>query len=284
MAGVLRRQSLFLVWFSIAAVVVVLLAKHCLKDSLAPEFAAERRRLVPRAIRADLAPGVTLALALDAARVPTLLEIATAGGGPVAAVVAVATAFEASGVYEAVATLSNLQLTLWREPRLGVRFHFPANFLRNLALESVATEYALVLDVDMMPSLGLHAALERWTEALTPAERLKTVLAVAAFETGPRVATPRTLAALETVLRTGDAKPVLAEHRRPRSLVEWDPSHVWFIDYPRWHIANSTCAREPNSFENEPFVVVPMGNPCLPPYDERFYMRGADRQEYVQPK
>ena len=42
----------------------------------------------------------------------------------------------------------------------------------------------------------------------------------------------------------------------PRSQTEWNPSHVWFIDYPRWYAATSSYYTEVNSFENEPYMMV----------------------------
>lgn len=251
----------------------------------------------PRYRRASYRPGVTLAAHLSVARLQMLRELFAFWPGPIAASVVCHHRRDVDKLLAMVGALSveeqrRFAFSYWEQPSFGTDFSYPANFLRNKALEQVATRFALLVDIDFVPSANLYAALLRATEALpataTSSSPRLIALAIAAFEVGPD--TPRQLlaqvvgskAGLMAAIAAGKAKPVLQEDVLPRSVVEYNPSHYMFFDYERWYNATEPYQRPILRWDHEPYLVVPLDEPCLPAYDERFFYRGNDKFEYTQ--
>ena len=122
--------------------------------------------------------------------------------------------------------------TVWRRPRFGpdgvTESFYPANLLRNLATELVETRSAFGVDVDFVPSAGLYAALTEYDARRAAGEFGRgTVFVIPGFEFkgGTR---PSSKSDLLTAVKDRRAKPVLMEGAEPRSLVEFDPAHVWW--------------------------------------------------------
>lgn len=112
---------------------------------------------------------------------------------------------------------------------------------------------AFLIDVDFHPSKGLYRKLLKYDEdrargvygnrnncnnsigdilvLLGP----KTAFVIPAFEIHASVVTDSKEQLIEAIQRKR-AKPVLAEGMEPRSIVEYDPAHVYFIDYPKWSV------------------------------------------------
>ena len=161
-----------------------------------------------------------------------------------------------------------------------MEMHYPANFLRNLAMDKVKTRFMFGIDVDFLPSNGLYSRLVSICSGNSELWGSNTVVAIPAFDIA-RGVTVTDKNGLLAAIQAEKAKPVLKQGQKPKSEVEWDPSHVWFIDYDKWYSTTIPYYQSINSFENEPYLVVDLANGCVPYYDERFYYRGADKQEWT---
>ncbi|KAI8440489.1 hypothetical protein MSG28_001762, partial [Choristoneura fumiferana] len=111
--------------------------------------------------------------------------------------------------------------------------HYPVNYLRNVALESVNTPYVFLVDVDFVPMAGLYEHLRTAIRLVNPYPQKK-CLVVAAFETQRyRLSPPRDKPALLARLaarRGADVAPFRAR--------EWPRGHR-ATNYSRWAAATA---------------------------------------------
>jgi len=108
---------------------------------------------------------VTLVTHLSMDRLPLLVQVVTAWEGPVSATVFVEDG-QLYALHRAVET-QGLLLAAGGPVALHVVFggggggaHYPVNVARNVALAQVRTTHVLMVDVDLVPSAGLHRALQ----------------------------------------------------------------------------------------------------------------------------
>ncbi|XP_073954338.1 xylosyl- and glucuronyltransferase LARGE1-like isoform X1 [Choristoneura fumiferana] len=138
--------------------------------------------------------------------------------------------------------------------------HYPVNYLRNVALESVNTPYVFLVDVDFVPMAGLYEHLRTAIRLVNPYPQKK-CLVVAAFETQRyRLSPPRDKPALLARLaapRGADVAPFRAR--------EWPRGHR-ATNYSRWAAATAPYEVEWES-DYEPYFVV---HRSVPKYDTRF--------------
>ncbi|XP_060614377.2 beta-1,4-glucuronyltransferase 1 [Anolis sagrei] len=148
----------------------------------------------------------------------------------------------------------------------GANASYPNNLLRNVAKKAVGDQWALVVDMDMVPSEGLREAfLALQNEVATPG-----VFVVPAFEIRHTRRIPGTKAELLRLYQVGETRPFY-EELCPRCQAP--------TNYSRWvnlpaggplHVAYDVEWRDPW----EPFYI---GPPSVPPYDERFKQYGFNR-------
>ncbi|GLH07518.1 N-acetyllactosaminide beta-1,3-N-acetylglucosaminyltransferase [Gryllus bimaculatus] len=146
---------------------------------------------------------------------------------------------------------------------------FPNNLLRNVARRGVATEFVLVVDVDMLPSANLRQDFYNFavkSRLFSESRREdKTVYVVPAFEVRENVPAPRIKAELLQLADKGDLRPFYIE-------LCWK------------------CQKEPPSSGLSPLFEVLWKDPwepfyiarnSVPFYDERFKQYGFNRISQV---
>jgi Glycosyl-transferase for dystroglycan len=163
---------------------------------------------------------------------------------------------------------------------------YPINQLRNLALSGVATSHALVLDVDMLPSIDLFDTLNipGVREALSKDPKLAVV--VPAFQTQD--------------LKCGTSTKCLNRHLywMPKDfedlviglssskILPYDPTHFsrqGSTNYRKWmqqahgELADIPCV---SSNQYQPYLVVRLCN-HLPPFQERFVGYGGNNMAWT---
>uniref|UniRef100_H9G6H4 Beta-1,4-glucuronyltransferase 1 n=1 Tax=Anolis carolinensis TaxID=28377 RepID=H9G6H4_ANOCA len=157
--------------------------------------------------------------------------------------------------------------------RIGSRWHnyganasYPNNLLRNVAKKAVGDHWALVVDMDMVPSEGLREAFL----ALRNDETMPGVFVVPAFEIRHTRRIPGTKAELLRLYQVGETRPFYEELcprcQAPTNYSQW-------VNLPAGgplRVAYDVEWRDPW----EPFYV---GPPSAPPYDERFKQYGFNR-------
>eukprot|EP00039_Didymoeca_costata_P019762 m.338835 g.338835 ORF g.338835 m.338835 type:complete len:416 (-) comp18562_c0_seq1:267-1514(-) len=240
--------------------------------------------------RKSYVPGVTLVTHLTTNRLDSLRELLEEWDGNLTAAVAelgMEGVLATDAFLDSLPTdsLNRLVIARWRQPPFGPEGRtnslYPANFLRNLAIDKVRTRSAFLIDVDFHPSKGLYRKLLKYDEdRARGVYGPKTAFVIPAFEIHASVVTDSKEQLIEAIQRKR-AKPVLAEGMEPRSIVEYDPAHVYFIDYPKWYKTSEPYERRVEYVANEPYVMVDLSNRCVPAYDERFFYRGSDKQEYT---
>ena len=153
---------------------------------------------------------------------------------------------------------------------------YPNNLLRNVALDNSETEYAFVVDIDMIPSANLSSDFSAFIAGarhLYPGDRLM-VYVVPAFEIRDRTSTPADKLGLLQLWNRKHVRPFYQElcwkcHRHTnytvwRNLSLAEPMAVGFE--ATWH--------DPW----EPFYITPL---TIPRYDERFKQYGFNRISQV---
>ena len=182
------------------------------------------------------------------------------GDGDAAAAVAAARGAEAADPAAAV------DLVLYREECAE---GYPVNALRNAALAAVATEKALLLDVDFLPSRRARDVLERRRVGARDA------VVVPAFESRAGAAPPvASKAGLRAAVDAGDAEPFHATRfGRGGYAAGHGPT-----DARRWFAARETYeARYAEGFE--PYVLVRAAT--CPRFDARFRGYGLNKVQHA---
>ncbi|XP_058016193.1 beta-1,4-glucuronyltransferase 1 [Ahaetulla prasina] len=145
---------------------------------------------------------------------------------------------------------------------------YPNNLLRNVAREAAGGHWALVVDMDMVPSEGLREdflALPKTSDEGTP-----WVFVVPAFEIRHTRRIPASKAELVQLYQVGEIRPFY-EELCPRCQAPTNFSH--WLNLPAGgslRVAYEVAWRDPW----EPFYV---GATSVPPYDERFKQYGFNR-------
>eukprot|EP00047_Mylnosiga_fluctuans_P022832 m.126996 g.126996 ORF g.126996 m.126996 type:complete len:718 (+) comp9402_c2_seq1:367-2520(+) len=143
---------------------------------------------------------------------------------------------------------------------------YPVNFMRNVALRAVHTSHAIMLDIDLVPSLGSYKAL---LQLLRVPRYAASAIIVPAFETD----------AYSTIKLDEKEDAVhawRAEQIRPFRVREWPQGHA-ATNYSRWAVADEPfpAALGPGA---EPYFVLPAP---VPLYDQRFVGFGWNKVSYV---
>jgi len=230
--------------------------------------------------------GITVTTHLSADRFDRLVSFAHMYDGPIAAVILVRSAGEEALMkkrWKGELDGSRVNMNLWRHPCWMQDIPYPINFLRNLVMESVETEWALMLDVDFVPAANLHAVLVQvlYTQFASKKERF--VVAVPAMEGRENASVPKRIGAseLHALVKAESVKPSLAAGPFDSVDDNWPPAHVEFIDYEKWYGAKQPYRVSYKDMANEPYLAVKMADPCTPKYDERFLHYGNDKCEWV---
>ena len=197
-------------------------------------------------------------------------------GGVVAAVVTADAEQEAALRNFSARWGGRLNLVAWRKP-CSYPFNYPVNFLRNLATDAARADVVLGVDVDFVPSAGLHGKLVAMARAGAFAG--VDAFAVPAFLALPGARLDDQAALLRAVANH-TAKPILTAGEPADVDGVWEIAHAQFIDYPRWYQASEPYQR-PFTWHNEPYVALNASHPCAPRYDERFVFYGGDKVEFV---
>ncbi|KAL4225615.1 Xylosyl- and glucuronyltransferase large2 [Mactra antiquata] len=146
--------------------------------------------------------------------------------------------------------------------------YYPVNYLRNVALENIQTEYAFLSDIDFLPMYGLYEYLKK-AVAMSNMDSEKKALVVPAFETQRyRFSFPTTKTELLSLLDSGE----LYTFRY----------HVWAkghapTNYGKWRNATGpyTVAWEQDF---EPYIAV---HKNIPQYDQRFIGFGWNKVSHI---
>uniref|UniRef100_A0A8D0GT51 Beta-1,4-glucuronyltransferase 1 n=1 Tax=Sphenodon punctatus TaxID=8508 RepID=A0A8D0GT51_SPHPU len=155
-----------------------------------------------------------------------------------------------------------------RNYAMGANASYPNNLLRNVARAAAGGRYALVLDVDMVPSEGLRQdflAMVADTEQGPPC-----VYVVPAFEIRHTRRIPGTKAELLQLYQVGEIR-AFYEELCPRCQAPTNYSH--WLNLPAsgpLHVAYQVEWKDPW----EPFYI---GPGSVPAYDERFKQYGFNR-------
>lgn len=146
---------------------------------------------------------------------------------------------------------------------------YPINRLRNAALDAAETQRVFLLDVDFVPSAGLHRFL--CSESLLASSQ--EALVVPAYELlRDGAALPRERASMAALARSGGAQGFHTSHF---------PAGHAPTDFARWEDAalagGEPLTPYPVSYKRhfEPYVV--MRRDCVPRYDERFRGYGLNK-------
>lgn len=151
---------------------------------------------------------------------------------------------------------------------------YPNNLLRNVARGAAAGGYALVLDIDMVPSRGLRPAFLALLGAPGGIPGPTGVFVLPAFEIQEGLRPPGTKQELLAMYQAGEARGFYAE-LCPRCQAP--------TDYPRWlglppagtlSVTYTVAWRDPW----EPFY---LGPAAAPTFDERFRQYGFNRISQV---
>ncbi|XP_006002511.1 beta-1,4-glucuronyltransferase 1 [Latimeria chalumnae] len=154
---------------------------------------------------------------------------------------------------------------------IGNNISYPNNLLRNVARSGLTTKYVLVIDVDTLPSEGLHGDFVSFiSHGSSLIEDIWTVFVVPAFEIRHTKKIPATKAELLQLYQVGEVRPFYDElcHKchLPTNFSRW-------INLPaasELGVAYSVEWRDPW----EPFYI---GSRSVPMYDERFKQYGFNR-------
>lgn len=176
---------------------------------------------------------------------------------------------------ELKSSLQNVLTTDHNYAISGVKY--PNNLLRNVALSEVHTDYVMVIDIDMLPSVGLHQSFTGFLHsfALSTDSFSQTVFIIPAFEILQHVDTPVNKETLLTLWQQGSVRPFYHE-------LCWRCQRQ--TDYNSWRnltlSSGSTATEIKVAYEVEwkdpwePFYIGPTN---VPNYDERFKQYGFNR-------
>ncbi|XP_043538506.1 beta-1,4-glucuronyltransferase 1 [Chiloscyllium plagiosum] len=163
---------------------------------------------------------------------------------------------------------------------------YPNNLLRNAARQALPSRHVLVIDVDMLPSAGLHPGFLRLLDDLTRSAESgpgadRTVYVVPALEMRHTRRLPQHKAELQQLYQVAEVQPFYAE-LCPRCQAP--------TNYSRWinlpaaaTAATSTSSTGPAlrvAYTREwtdPWEPFYISRTTVPPYDERFEQYGFNR-------
>ncbi|GAA5866428.1 hypothetical protein JCM3774_004680 [Rhodotorula dairenensis] len=265
-------------------------------------------------VDAPLAGSVTLVTQLSVSRLPRFDRLLDAWNGPVSATVYLVDEDDLeplssylrnlSSPASARPTWSRLTLTILKpsyatdESSMLARLRYPINRLRNLAIEAAASPYILVIDVDFVPSPGMHDNLVRHaiplienpysnSNAASPTlRRTAVVIPTFALALGFEGEMPTTMDRLEELY---GSEPQLAMLTDPNSgHGPTSPARL----FHQWRSASSSSQKQQSrrgssdaSYEVcyepqwEPYYVLHRAS--HPYYDERFTDQGGDKQSHA---
>ena len=143
---------------------------------------------------------------------------------------------------------------------------YPVNYLRNVALNHLSTQFAFLLDIDFVPMVDLHDYLLEAVQVLSAEKR---ALVVPAFETHLyRLDVPRNKAQLLDMVEAGSVQPF--------RYTEWPQGHAP-TNYEHWRSA-SRPYRVDWAPDFEPYVVLQWP---FPRYDTRFVGFGWNKVSHI---
>lgn len=146
--------------------------------------------------------------------------------------------------------------------------YYPVNYLRNVALKQVSTDYMFLSDIDYLPMYGLYEYLKEAFRKMNNSDQKKALI-VPAFETQRyRLNFPSTKSELLSMLDSGD----LYTFRY----------HVWAkghaaTDYDKWRTASSPYTVNWEQ-DFEPYVAVSRN---IPVFDQRFVGFGWNKVSHI---
>mmetsp|Transcript_13887 Transcript_13887/g.44486 ORF Transcript_13887/g.44486 Transcript_13887/m.44486 type:complete len:715 (+) Transcript_13887:44-2188(+) len=223
---------------------------------------------------------VTLATQLSPDRVDRLQQLASRYQGPISAAVYVRdpeaemrTLLDAwsSDQGSAMRAHATVHLVFPCAPTRAAALarDYPINFLRNVAWHLAPTEQLLLLDVDFMPSEGLHASLRaRWPRLRRVRGLQRAVFVVPAFEMTGQYPWPKDKAELYSMVLDGQVKPV---HEDKLASAHGATS------YRRWYTATNAYEVE-YQLQYEPYVLIAKDAPA---YDDKFVGYGQDKVSHA---
>ncbi|XP_072101588.1 beta-1,4-glucuronyltransferase 1 [Mobula birostris] len=148
---------------------------------------------------------------------------------------------------------------------------YPGNLLRNAARRALPSRYVAVIDVDMLPSGGLHRRLLELLSAPGPGPQPgPAVYVLPALEMRRSRRVPADKAELQRLYQVGEVRPFYGELcprcHAPTNYSRW----INLAAGPGLGVAYTLAWSDPW----EPFYVGPRS---VPPYDERFEQYGFNR-------
>eukprot|EP01097_Dermamoeba_algensis_P009424 TRINITY_DN6626_c0_g1_i1.p1 TRINITY_DN6626_c0_g1~~TRINITY_DN6626_c0_g1_i1.p1 ORF type:complete len:681 (-),score=128.84 TRINITY_DN6626_c0_g1_i1:88-2130(-) len=214
--------------------------------------------------------GITISTQLTTDRIGRLVSISEAWNGHISAAIYV------NNPNEDIFILSNL-IQSNSKVKQFIDFHlvyangglYPANVLRNIALETVKTRYSLLLDIDFVPSQGLYDEALRHIGQYRSyyIKQVPRVYVIAAFEMKSEAPPPKTKTELLQLIKDDKANSI---HARLGG-----EAHK-ATDYEKWITAEKPYEIQFTA-HYEPYLLVE--NPAaIPLYDERFEGYGHDKE------
>ncbi|GAA6039121.1 hypothetical protein JCM8097_005336 [Rhodosporidiobolus ruineniae] len=180
------------------------------------------------------------------------------------------------------------------EEALLIRLRYPINRLRNLALEASPSPYTLVIDVDFVPSPGMHALLSSRAVPLLhhPSSRnsrsptlLRTALVIPTFALMPAFngSFPSTLSELEALYSASPPLATLTDanagHGPTRPSRLFSPSPEALAREPVSSVQPSWSYEACYEPQWEPYYL--LARASHPLYDKRFTDQGGDKQAHA---
>mmetsp|Transcript_11300 Transcript_11300/g.21520 ORF Transcript_11300/g.21520 Transcript_11300/m.21520 type:complete len:336 (-) Transcript_11300:161-1168(-) len=150
---------------------------------------------------------------------------------------------------------------------------YPINALRNLALDQARTEMVFLLDVDFVPSEGLHASMAGKPATLQTTLLEGQLIVIPAFElnngSAAQTVASTGKAALQSLYATGEASAFHVGHfpagHSPTNFDKWfDSEQGYQVSYSDFY---------------EPYVVAAKSR--IPHYDERFRGYGMNKVSHL---
>jgi hypothetical protein len=146
---------------------------------------------------------------------------------------------------------------------------YPINYLRNIALNSVNTEYIFLVDVDFLPSNQLYQVLREKIIKFMINQRNKRCFVIPAFETQEKdFQFPETKYELLTLLKSNKIIPFYYH--------TWPTGHEP-TDYDKWRTSTEPYLIKWKP-DFEPYIVIDKG---VPHYDNRFVGYGWNKISHI---
>lgn len=150
---------------------------------------------------------------------------------------------------------------------------YPHNMLRNVAIKNTKTEFVFMIDIDMLPSLGLRKDFSKFIEVADKFLPNLTAFVIPSFEAKANVSFPADKKALLKQWDAGEIRPFYYEVcwkcQRHTDYDTWKE-----IDASQLKIAYNVPWKDPW----EPFFIT---RRFMPVFDERFKQYGFNRISHV---